>query len=104
MQKEGLRFSNDWGRYPHPHPDPPLEGEGVSAALPDHPVQPHPSPPLEGEGVSAFSAMVFFSLPFKGRVGVGMGFSIPILYLCLKAQSNPATKKTLCRPFPPSPP
>ena len=51
MQKEGLRFSNDWGRYPHPHP----------------------SPPLEGEGVSAFSAMVFFSLPFKGRVGVGMG-------------------------------
>ncbi len=46
--------------------------EHILQRLGQHP-HPHPSPPLEGEGVLAFTVTVLFSLPFKGRVGVGMG-------------------------------
>jgi very-short-patch-repair endonuclease len=39
------------GAQPHPHPDPPLEGEGVQP-------HPHPDPPLEGEGVFRASDII----------------------------------------------
>jgi very-short-patch-repair endonuclease len=38
----------------HPHPGPPLEGEGEPQQQPQH--HPHPGPPLEGEGAQRDAA------------------------------------------------
>ncbi len=52
---------------------------------------PHPSPPLEGMCAN-FSAPIHLALPFKGRVGVGMGKNssasdpIPLLSSPLKGE------------------
>ena len=73
----------------HPHPNPPLEGEGANVKdfLRPHP----PSSPLEGEGANVKELLRHLILtfplkwreqnssPFKGEVGWGMGEFISVL-------------------------
>ena len=46
---------------PHPHPNPPLEGEGVAGVGFIHGVMNHPNPPLEGEGVACNATVLAWS-------------------------------------------
>ena len=72
MRDEGV-FGDT--RNTHPHPNPPLEGEGANDALraaKDH-THPYPNPPLEGEGANgALRATKDFDEPFKNLITQGM--------------------------------
>ena len=72
MRDEGV-FGDT--RNTHPHPNPPLEGEGANDALraaKDH-THPYPNPPLEGAGANgALRATKDFDEPFKNLITQGM--------------------------------
>ncbi|ANQ86118.1 putative cation efflux system protein [Azoarcus olearius] len=74
----GREMGFDDGTLPHPHPTPPLEGEGETAT--DAPLYSSPSKGEAGremglDGTSDVRAdSPSNSIPFKGRAGVGMGF------------------------------
>jgi hypothetical protein len=79
-----------WPFMTHPHPDPPLEGEGIDPPILSLTL------PLKGREYSAFDR----PSPFKGEIGRGMGLYNWLPYLH-PTVTRPLKGRELIHPSPP---